>query len=466
MGYGQVFSYGNAFKASYPHRPSQPVWRPVSNWTAPSSYRPNPYKWVNPSLRSRSDQYKADLQPVRSEPKPGPSYSATYSGRPADRASNMETSRSAAPACLQQADIPERLSESLRYRETSKASRSKDRSPPPKRFRGDFIVLDEYSSESDTSLATSSGSGSSLASSCGSGSNTSPSEISSSSSTVLYSTGSESSLDDESDCTVAEPVLEAGGHEPKETPELWGTYLSDDMERQLESWASEKPEDFVPVTPKLRGNSDKGLGQVTLSLIKKPQPVSMVTADILSTPVVTPKPSFSGQVKLAQLENHVPAELPELWGCYVSAAMQRQMDQWEREASSLNIKTPSSISQSPFRKPGSASNPLLQSSVAAKQQVNWCAPKHCLQSSVVARPVVMPTQPVLQSAVVVWATPVQRIIPGPAPAARWGPSSYSQSSVSCSVARKRPLEEYENEAAPSAKIHINKNHPRFRHLFQ
>ncbi|KAH3791176.1 hypothetical protein DPMN_144656 [Dreissena polymorpha] len=135
----------------------------------------------------------------------------------------METSRSAAPACLQQTDIPERLSESLRYRETSKASRSKDRSPPPKRFRGDFIVLDEYSSESDTSLATSSGSGSSLASSCRSGSNTSLSEISSSSSTVLYSTGSESSLDDESDCTVAELVVEAGGHGPKETPELWGT---------------------------------------------------------------------------------------------------------------------------------------------------------------------------------------------------------------------------------------------------
>ncbi|KAH3823906.1 hypothetical protein DPMN_125731 [Dreissena polymorpha] len=108
----------------------------------------------------------------------------------------------------------------------------------------------------------------------------------------------------------------------------------------------------------------------------------------------------------------------------------------------------------------------MQSSVVAKQQVTWCAPKHCLQSSVVARSVVMPTQPALQSAVGASTTPVQRIIPGPSPAARWGPSSYPQSSVRCSAARKRPLEEYENEAAPSAKIHINKNHPRFRHLFQ
>ncbi|KAH3753838.1 hypothetical protein DPMN_188488 [Dreissena polymorpha] len=130
---------------------------------------------------------------------------------------------SAAPSRLQQADISERLSESRKYRERSQASRSKERSPPPKRFRGDFIVLDEYSSESDNSLATSSGSGYSLASSCGTGSNTSLSEISSSSSTVLYSTGSESSLDGESDCSVAKPAVEAGGHEPKETPELWGT---------------------------------------------------------------------------------------------------------------------------------------------------------------------------------------------------------------------------------------------------
>ncbi|KAH3778090.1 hypothetical protein DPMN_179543 [Dreissena polymorpha] len=465
MGYGQVLSYGNVSIASNPYRPSQPVRRHVSNWTAPSSYRPNPYKWVNPSLRSRSDQYKADLQPVRSEPKPGPSYSATYSGRPAVRESPKEGYRSEAPACLQQADRSEKSNES-RYREKSQVSRSKERSPPPKRFRGDFIVWDEYSSESDTSLATSSGSVSSLASSCVSGSNISLCEMSSSSSTVLYSTGSESSLDDECDCSVAKPAVEAGGHEPKETPELWGTYLTDDMKRQLESWALEKPEDFVPVTPKLRGNSDKGLGQVTLSLIKKPQPVSMVTADRLSTQVVTPKPSFISQVKPPHMENHVPAELPELSGCYVSAAMQRQMDQWEREANSLNIKAPSSTGQIPLTKPGSASNPLMQSSVVAKQQVNWCAPKPCLQSSVVARPVVMPTQPALQSAVGAWTTPVHRIIPGPSPATRWGPNSYPQSSLRCSVARKRPLEEYENEAAPSAKIHINKNHPRFRHLFQ
>ncbi|XP_052230074.1 uncharacterized protein LOC127844105 isoform X8 [Dreissena polymorpha] len=199
------------------------------------------------------------------------------------------------------------------------------------------------------------------------------------------------------------------------------------------------------------------LEQVTLSLIKKPQPVSMVTADRLSSPVATPKPSFCGQVKPSQLENHVPAGLPELWGCYVSAAMQRQMDQWEREASS---------SQIPLTKPGSASNPLMQSSVVAKQQVHWCAPKHCLQSSVVDRPVVMPTQPALQSSVSAWTTPVQRIIPGPSPVARWGPSSYPQPSGRCTVARKWPLEENENEAAPAAKIHINKNHPRFRHLFQ
>ncbi|KAH3753885.1 hypothetical protein DPMN_188536 [Dreissena polymorpha] len=78
----------------------------------------------------------------------------------------------------------------------------------------------------------------------------------------------------------------------------------------------------------------------------------------------------------------------------------------------------------------------------------------------------MPTKPALQSAVGAWTIPVQRIIPGPSLAARWGPSHYPQSSVRCSVARKRPLEEYENEAAPSAKIHITKNLPRFRHLFQ
>ncbi|KAH3753828.1 hypothetical protein DPMN_188478 [Dreissena polymorpha] len=129
---------------------------------------------------------------------------------------------SAAPSRLQQADISERLSESRKYRERSQASRSKNQSPPPKRFRADFIVLDEYSSESDTSLATSSVSGSSLASSCGTRSNTSLSEISSS--TALYSTGSESSLDDESDCSLAKPAKETGGHEPKETPELWGTW--------------------------------------------------------------------------------------------------------------------------------------------------------------------------------------------------------------------------------------------------
>ncbi|KAH3702953.1 hypothetical protein DPMN_077981 [Dreissena polymorpha] len=108
----------------------------------------------------------------------------------------------------------------------------------------------------------------------------------------------------------------------------------------------------------------------------------------------------------------------------------------------------------------------MQSSVVAKQQVTWCAPKPCLQSSVVAMSVVMPTQPALQSAVGASTTPFQRIIPGPSPATRWGPSSYPQCFVRCSVARKRPLEENENEAAPSAKIHINKNHPRFRHLFQ
>ncbi|KAH3778110.1 uncharacterized protein LOC127845479 [Dreissena polymorpha] len=223
MGYGQVFSDGNVSKASYLYRPSQPVRRPVSNWTAPFTYRPNPYKWVNPSLRSCSDEYKADLQPVRSEPRPGPGYSTTYSGRPADRASQKERYRSADPAPLQLADRSERSSESRRYRERSQASRSKERSSPPKRFREDFIVLDEYSSESDTSLVTTSGSGSSIASSCGTGSNTSLSEISSSSSTVLYSTGSELSLDDESDCSLAKPAVEAGGHEPKETPELWGT---------------------------------------------------------------------------------------------------------------------------------------------------------------------------------------------------------------------------------------------------
>ncbi|KAH3778043.1 hypothetical protein DPMN_179496 [Dreissena polymorpha] len=144
---------------SYPYRPRQPVWRPVPNWTAPSSYRSNPFKWVLPSLRSRSDQYKADLQPVRSEPRPGPGYSATYSGRPADRASPIERYRLADPAPLQQADRSERSSESCRYRERSQALRSKDQSPPPKRFRGDFIVLVEHISESDTSLATSSGSG-------------------------------------------------------------------------------------------------------------------------------------------------------------------------------------------------------------------------------------------------------------------------------------------------------------------
>ncbi|XP_052248131.1 uncharacterized protein LOC127856141 isoform X2 [Dreissena polymorpha] len=458
MGYGHVLSYGNVSKASYQYRPSQPVWRPVPNWNAPSSYRPNPYKWVNPSLRSRSDQFKADLQLVRSEPRAGPSYSATNSGRPADKSIPMERYRSAEPACLQRADRSERSSESHRYRERSQASRSKEQSPPPKRFRRDFIVLDEYSSESDTSLANSSGSGSSLASSSETGSDTSLSWSSSSSSTVLYSPGSESSLDDESDCSVAETAVEAGGNEPKETPELWGTYLSDDMERQLESWASEKPVDFVSVTPKLRGNSDKGIEQVTLSLIKKPQPIPLVTADRLSTPVVIPKASFSGQVKPPQFENHAPAELPELWGCYVSAAMQRQMDQWEREANGLNIKALSSTGQSPLTKPGSASNPFLQSSVVANQQVTWCAPKPCLQSGVVARPVVVPTQPALQSAVGAWTTPVQMN--------RWGPSPYPQSSVWYSVARKRPLEEYENEAAPSAKIHINKNHPRFRHLFQ
>ncbi|KAH3796436.1 hypothetical protein DPMN_150004 [Dreissena polymorpha] len=108
----------------------------------------------------------------------------------------------------------------------------------------------------------------------------------------------------------------------------------------------------------------------------------------------------------------------------------------------------------------------MQSSVVAKQQVTWCAPKHCLQSSVVARSVVMPTQPALQSAVGASTNPVQRIIPGPSPAARWGPNSYPQPSGRCTVAMKRQLEEYENEAAPSPKIHINKNHPRFRHLFQ
>ncbi|KAH3753829.1 hypothetical protein DPMN_188479 [Dreissena polymorpha] len=78
----------------------------------------------------------------------------------------------------------------------------------------------------------------------------------------------------------------------------------------------------------------------------------------------------------------------------------------------------------------------------------------------------MATQPALHSAVGAWTTRVQRIIPGPSLAARWGPSPYPLSSVRCSVARKRPLEEHENEVAPSAKIHINKNHPRFRHLFQ
>ncbi|KAH3816837.1 hypothetical protein DPMN_118360 [Dreissena polymorpha] len=106
----------------------------------------------------------------------------------------------------------------------------------------------------------------------------------------------------------------------------------------------------------------------------------------------------------------------------------------------------------------------MQSSVVAEHQVTWCTPKPCIHPSVVARQIVMPTQPKLQSAVGALTTTVQMIRPGPSPAASWGSSSYPQSSVRCSVARKRQQEEY--DVVPAAKIHINKNHPRFRHLFQ
>ncbi|KAH3816836.1 hypothetical protein DPMN_118359 [Dreissena polymorpha] len=199
--------------------PSQQFRRPVQNWTAPSSYRPNPYKWVNPSLRSDADQYKADLQPARFQPRPGPSDSATFISRPADRASSMKGYRSL------DFQLADRLGEGtgVESRERSHTSRSRDGSLPAKRFRGEFIVLDKYSSESDTSLATSSDSGSSLASSSEIGSDSSVSQSSSSNSTVQYSTGSESSLDDIGDCSVATPAVEAGGHEPKGTPELLGT---------------------------------------------------------------------------------------------------------------------------------------------------------------------------------------------------------------------------------------------------